>query len=170
MAELAFDRPHPDFEGLVALLQGERAPEKEYLAEILVELEVMERVDGGAQGQTWVSLDADMLDAYPRQFVDFYFGIGHDFARFVFTYLNLPEFKSRVAVETAAVWRGERDCVEETALRGYVRGVLDARMPGRYAIGSGNSVTNCVRPESDMAMLDEAEKWGQENLQHPSRA
>ncbi|MHA1605343.1 MAG: uroporphyrinogen decarboxylase family protein [Candidatus Freyarchaeota archaeon] len=46
------------------------------------------------------------------------------------------------------------------AIRTHVRSILDKCMPrGRYALGSGNSVTNYVPPENYLAMLDEGRKW-----------
>ncbi len=46
------------------------------------------------------------------------------------------------------------------SLRAYVRSILDKCMPkGRYALGSGNSVTNYVPPENYLAMLEEGLKW-----------
>jgi len=50
--------------------------------------------------------------------------------------------------------------MEEEPLRKYCRKVLDDCMPhGRYAFGSGNSVTNYVPVKNYLIMLDEARKW-----------
>jgi len=50
---------------------------------------------------------------------------------------------------------------EPPALRKYIRGVLDACMPGgRYALGSGNSVANYVPISNYFVMLDEGWYYG----------
>jgi uroporphyrinogen decarboxylase len=42
------------------------------------------------------------------------------------------------------------------ALRGYVRGIIEACAPrGRFAIGSGNSIPDYVPVENYLTMLDE---------------
>jgi uroporphyrinogen decarboxylase len=49
----------------------------------------------------------------------------------------------------------------EMDVRNYVRDTLDICMEGgRYALGSGNSITNFVSPRNYLAMLDEGSKWG----------
>ena len=46
-------------------------------------------------------------------------------------------------------------------LRRYVRELLAVCMPGgRYALGSGNTVANCVPLENYLVMLEEAFNWG----------
>jgi len=49
--------------------------------------------------------------------------------------------------------------LSESELRNYVRGILDECMPGRYALGSGNSITNYVPVENYIAMLEEGLNW-----------
>lgn len=50
--------------------------------------------------------------------------------------------------------------LEETALRSYIREVLDTCMPGgRYLFGSGNSICNFIPVENYLVMLDEAYRW-----------
>jgi len=50
--------------------------------------------------------------------------------------------------------------LDKEALRRYVRKILNKCMPGgRYALGSGNSVTNYVPPENYLLMLEEGLKW-----------
>jgi len=44
---------------------------------------------------------------------------------------------------------------DEKNLRKYVREILDRCMPYRYALGSGNSITNYIPPENYLIMLDE---------------
>ena len=47
----------------------------------------------------------------------------------------------------------------ESQLRRYVRETLDACMPGRYALGTGNTATNYVPVENFLAMLEEGRRW-----------
>jgi uroporphyrinogen decarboxylase len=47
----------------------------------------------------------------------------------------------------------------EPELRAYVRATLDECMPGRFALGSGNTVANYVPTENYLAMLDEGCKY-----------
>ncbi|MCD6156288.1 MAG: hypothetical protein J7J32_04540 [Candidatus Atribacteria bacterium] len=47
----------------------------------------------------------------------------------------------------------------EGELRKYVREIIEKCFPGRFAIGSGNSIANYVPPENYLIMLDEANKW-----------
>lgn len=49
--------------------------------------------------------------------------------------------------------------MSESELRSYVRGILDECMPGRYALGSGNSVANYIPVENYLAMLEEGLNW-----------
>jgi uroporphyrinogen decarboxylase len=49
--------------------------------------------------------------------------------------------------------------MEEGELRRYVRGILDDCMPGRFALGSGNTVANYIPVKNYLAMLDEARQW-----------
>ncbi len=50
------------------------------------------------------------------------------------------------------------------AVRLRTREILDACGPGgRYAMGSGNSVTNYCKTENYYAMIDETRKWNEEN-------
>lgn len=47
----------------------------------------------------------------------------------------------------------------EPAIRRRVRQILDACLPGRYALGSGNSVANYVPPDNYLVMLDEGRRY-----------
>jgi len=49
--------------------------------------------------------------------------------------------------------------MDEKELRKYVRDTLDECMPGKYALGSGNTVANYIPPQNYLAMLDEGLKW-----------
>jgi len=48
----------------------------------------------------------------------------------------------------------------EPALREYVRGILTECMPGRFALGSGNTVANYIPVQNYLAVVDEARRWG----------
>ena len=48
----------------------------------------------------------------------------------------------------------------EEDLRKYVRDIIKKCFPGRFAIGSGNSIANYIPPENYLTMLDEANKAG----------
>ena len=49
--------------------------------------------------------------------------------------------------------------MEEVELRPHVRNTLNECMPGRYALGSGNSIANYIPVENYLAMLDEGIRW-----------
>jgi len=49
--------------------------------------------------------------------------------------------------------------LEEPALRQYVRDILTECMPGRFALGSGNTVANYIPVRNYLAMVDEARHW-----------
>jgi uroporphyrinogen decarboxylase len=49
---------------------------------------------------------------------------------------------------------------DEKDFRKYIRYILDECMPGgRFALGSGNSVTNFMKIENFLIMLDEGRKY-----------
>ena len=51
--------------------------------------------------------------------------------------------------------------LDESNLRKYIGGILDECMPrGRYAFGSGNSITNYIPVESYLIMLEESLNFG----------
>ena len=49
--------------------------------------------------------------------------------------------------------------LNEESLRKYIRNVLEACMPGRFALGSGNTVANYIPLDNYLIMLDEARRW-----------
>ncbi len=49
--------------------------------------------------------------------------------------------------------------LNESELRKYVREILDECMPGRYVLGSGNSIANYIPVKNYLAMLDEGLNW-----------
>ena len=76
--------------------------------------------------------------------------------------LPVGEFQKRYGDRVAALGGIDVDKLtrmDEAQLRKYVRKTLNECMPGRYALGSGNSVANYVPPQNYLAMLDEGLKW-----------
>ena len=73
-------------------------------------------------------------------------------------------FKERYGDRVAVLGGVDMDrlCrLPEDELRQYVRDILDVCMPGgRYALGSGNTVTNYVPVENYLIMLQEGFNWG----------
>jgi len=49
--------------------------------------------------------------------------------------------------------------MEEQQLRKYVRNTLEKCMPGKFALGSGNSISNYIPSKNYLAMLDEGIRW-----------
>ena len=85
------------------------------------------------------------------------------FHSFQDTIISVGEFKKRY--QEIAVLGGvdiDKLCrLEENDLRKYVRGILENCMPGRYALGSGNSIANYVPVKNYLTMLDEGMNWAQ---------
>ena len=77
--------------------------------------------------------------------------------------MPVADFKARYGHRVATLGGVDMHILsvgDETTVRTYVRGILDACMPGgRFALSSGNSVTNYVPLENYFAMLDEARRW-----------
>lgn len=76
--------------------------------------------------------------------------------------IPIGEFVNRYGDEVAALGGVDMDRLgrmEEADLRAYVRGILEECMPGRFALGSGNTVANYIPPGNYLAMVDEARRW-----------
>ncbi|KXB01105.1 hypothetical protein AKJ41_02730 [candidate division MSBL1 archaeon SCGC-AAA259O05] len=76
--------------------------------------------------------------------------------------MPVSEFINRYGDRVAALGGIDVDKLARmntSELRKYVQKTLKDCMPGKYALGSGNSVTNYVPPENYIAMLEEALKW-----------
>lgn len=83
----------------------------------------------------------------------------HSFEDVIFP---VGEFQRRYGDRVAALGGIDMDNLarmDEAELRKYVRDTLNECMPGRYALGSGNSIANYVPPQNYLAMLDEGLKW-----------
>lgn len=49
--------------------------------------------------------------------------------------------------------------LSEPDLRDYIREILDRTMPGRFALGSGNTVANYIPVKNYLIMVEEANRW-----------
>ena len=52
--------------------------------------------------------------------------------------------------------------MEKQELRKYVRDTLNECMPGKYALGSGNSIANYIPPENYLIMVEEGLNWNKQ--------
>lgn len=77
--------------------------------------------------------------------------------------IPVGEFKKRYGNRIAALGGVDVDKLsrlDEGNLRKYLRGILQECMPGgRFALGSGNSVTNYVPVRNYLIMLEEGLRW-----------
>jgi len=76
--------------------------------------------------------------------------------------IPVGEFKKKYGDKIATLGGIDMDELaqsNEDNLRKYVRGVLDECMPGRYALGSGNTIANYIPVENYLIMLEEGSKW-----------
>jgi uroporphyrinogen decarboxylase len=77
--------------------------------------------------------------------------------------LPIAEFQVRYGQQVACLGGVDVDCLarlEETPLRAYIRDILERCTPGgRFALGSGNTVTNYVPLGNYLTMLDESRCW-----------
>jgi len=76
--------------------------------------------------------------------------------------IPIGRFAERYGDRVAALGGVDMDKLarmEEDDLRAYVRDILNKCMPGRFALGSGNTVANYIPVRNYLAMLDEARRW-----------
>jgi uroporphyrinogen decarboxylase len=77
--------------------------------------------------------------------------------------LAVADFKTKYGHRVAALGGVDVDRLarlDEPSLRQYVKAILDRCMPGgRFALGSGHSVTNFVPVESYIVLLEETRGW-----------
>jgi len=77
--------------------------------------------------------------------------------------LPVQQFKARYGQRIAALGGIDLDklCrLDEPSLRAYIRDILRACLPGgRFALGSGNSITNFTPVENYLVLLEEARNW-----------
>jgi len=78
--------------------------------------------------------------------------------------IPITRFADRYGGRVAALGGVDMDKLarmELPDLRAYVRGILDECMPGRFALGSGNTVANYIPVRNYLAMMEEGRRWGQ---------
>jgi len=76
--------------------------------------------------------------------------------------IPISEFLQRYGDRVAALGGIDMDKLarmEETQLRTYVKQTLSDCMPGRFALGSGNTIANYIPPTNYLAMLEEGQRW-----------
>ncbi|MCR4426736.1 MAG: hypothetical protein NUW23_11230 [Firmicutes bacterium] len=76
--------------------------------------------------------------------------------------MPVAEFQAACGQRVAALGGVDVDALcrmGEEELRGYVRGILSACMPRRYALGSGNTIANYVPVRNYLVMMDEGARW-----------
>lgn len=76
--------------------------------------------------------------------------------------IPIGEFMQRYGHRVGALGGVDMDKLarmEEGELRGYVRDILNQCMPGRFALGSGNTVANYIPTNNYLAMVEEARNW-----------
>jgi len=76
--------------------------------------------------------------------------------------MPVAEFSQKYGHRIAALGGVDMDKLgrmSEPELTKYVRGILDKCMPGRFALGSGNTVANYLPVQNYLAMLDEGLSW-----------
>ncbi len=108
----------------------------------------------------WYHCCGNVLDVMEDLIEDVKIDVFHSFQDLI---IPVGDFLEKYGDRIAALGGIDVDklCrMEEGDLRKYVRESLDRCMPGRYALGSGNSITNYVPPDNYLAMLEEGLKWG----------
>ena len=79
------------------------------------------------------------------------------------TILPVTDFKTRYGDRVAALGGLDVDKLarlNEASLRKYIQDVLKRCMPGgRFALGSGNTITNFIPVENYFIILEEARRW-----------
>jgi len=115
MVGLPLDKPAPDFETFAAVLKGEKEPEKVHFVELGVDAEVMQDITEKVFEHKWVPLTEETREVHEKQYVDFYYRMGYDFAKFpgICNFTNMPQFKERTTADSAGLSRGQRSWVEE---------------------------------------------------------
>jgi len=76
--------------------------------------------------------------------------------------IPIGEFAKRYGNRIAALGGIDMDKLarlEENELRRYVRQTLSDCMPGRFALGSGNTIANYIPPDNYLIMLEEGQNW-----------
>jgi len=113
------------------------------------------------QGKTyWYHCCGNVLNVMDELIDDVHIDAFHSFQDVI---IPIAEFLRRYGGRVAALGGADMDPLarlEEPALRQYVRDILEQCMPGRFALGSGNTVANYIPVRNYLAMVDEARQWG----------
>jgi uroporphyrinogen decarboxylase len=114
------------------------------------------------QGKTyWYHCCGNALEVMDDLIEDVEIDAFHSFQDVI---VPVPRFMARYGDRVAALGGVDMDKLarmDEPDLRSYVRGILDECMPGRFALGSGNTVANYVPVANYLAMVDEAHRWAE---------
>jgi len=107
----------------------------------------------------WYHCCGNVLEVMDDLINDVHIDAFHSFQDVI---IPVSEFLRRYGHSVAALGGIDMDKLarlEEEQLRSYVRRTLSQCMPGRFALGSGNTVANYVAPENYLVMLDEGQNW-----------
>ena len=107
----------------------------------------------------WYHCCGNVLDVMDDLIEDVKIDAFHSFQDVI---IPIADFVERYGDRVAALGGVDMDRLgrlEEPELRAYVRHILDDCMPGRFALGSGNTVANYIPVRNYLAMLDEARRW-----------
>ena len=129
MFKVPLEEPSPDFQFLEKLVKGEKESDRVHFVEFgidpemmqymvnnymngTVDREVMRYVQGLRAGKSSILTSEEVRQRYQEQTVAFSYRMGYDFVRVGAEYTNLPQFKVRTALDTAALSRDKRDWIE----------------------------------------------------------
>jgi uroporphyrinogen decarboxylase len=113
-----------------------------------------------AQGKTyWYHCCGNVLDVMGDLIEDVGIDAFHSFQDVIIPISRfLDSYGDRVAA-LGGVDMDQLGRLPEEELRTYVREILAACMPRRFALGSGNTVANYIPVRNYLAMVDEAKRW-----------
>ena len=112
MSTFPLEDPRPDFDTLRRIILGEQAPDRVHFVELGIDPEVREYLLRNIFHEEPVSPREP--EEYQRQTMRFYHQMGYDMVSAPVGITNMPTFRSRRAVDTARLSRGQRNWVEET--------------------------------------------------------
>jgi len=112
------------------------------------------------QGKTfWYHCCGNVLEVMDDLIDDVEIDAFHSFQDVI---IPISSFLDRYGDRVAGLGGADMDNLgrmDEGDVRRYVRGILDDCMPGRFALGSGNTVANYIPVRNYLAMIDEARRW-----------
>ncbi|MBN1916778.1 MAG: hypothetical protein JW889_02625 [Verrucomicrobia bacterium] len=112
--QLPLKHPQPDFSELVRVIKGERPPAKVHLVEIGIDTEVMQSLVEDLLDERWVPWTRETHDAAVHQRIALYHRLGYDAYPTGPGFHNMPEFRERLAADTAGTSRETRSWVEQS--------------------------------------------------------